>query len=278
MLPNGGGEGRVTAPFPLHLRPGTVTDIPVMQAITVAANADFIGRLPEFADREHELEEALAGFVPEVLPNSIVAEGEDGILGYVATEGRSDQIGNLWVDPSRQGNGVGAMLLAASEARIRATGHSCAWLITHAGNARALGFYRTNGYSLLNLETAPWGAFPEVIMPKALLGKQLSRPDAGRSNTMADVRQGIDTLDPMIVSLLEERFAFIDRAAELKPALAMPARVTDRVEEVVANARRQARQLGFDVELTEKLWRTMIDLAIDREEESFERNRQKDAS
>lgn len=86
---------------------------------------------------------------------------------------------------------------------------------------------------------------------------------------MADVRIGIDTLDPMLVSLVAERFAFIDRAADLKPALAMPARVGDRVEEVVANARAQAEGMGFDPDLTETLWRTMIDLAIEREEDKM---------
>lgn len=276
--PNGGGDGPVNTPFPLTLRAGTQADIEGLAAITVAANADFIGRMLVFANRQDELKRAFESSVPEVIGDSIVAQSNDVLLGYVATEGGSDQIGNLWVDPAQQGQGIGAMLLAAAEAKIRQAGHSCAWLITHASNARATGFYRTNGYSLLNISSGPWGAFPEVTLPKALLGKQLSRPDAAKADTMLEVRKGIDTLDPMLVSLLAERFAFIDRAAELKPALAMPARVSERVEEVVMNARAQAEQLGFDPVLTEKLWRTMVDLAIAREEDSFEANRQKDAS
>jgi isochorismate pyruvate lyase len=276
--PNGGGDGPVSEPFSLTLRAGTQADIEGLAAITVAANADFIGRLPAFANRQGDLKRAFENFVPDIVANSIVAERDGALLGYAAIEGQSDQIGNLWVDPAEQGQGIGAVLLAAAEAKIRRSGHSCAWLVTHAGNARATGFYRTNGYSLLNVSSGPWGAFPEVTLPKALLGKQLSRPDAAKADTMTEVRRGIDTLDPMIVSLLAERFAFIDRAAELKPALAMPARVSERVEEVVMNAREQAKQIGFDPVLTEKLWRTMVDLAIAREEDSFEANRQKDAS
>jgi isochorismate pyruvate lyase len=46
----------------------------------------------------------------------------------------------------------------------------------------------------------------------------------------------------------------------------MPARASDRVEEVVANVRAQAEGAGFDPDLTETLWRTMIDLAIERED------------
>lgn len=249
-----------------------------MVAITIAANADFIGRLPEFVGRQAELKQAFESFIPDVFPDSIVAERDGVVLGYAATEGASDQIGNLWVAPGQQGKGLGGLLLAAAEAKIRSAGHGCAWLKTQSNNARAVGFYRTHGYSLLDVHTGPWGAFPEVSLSKAVLGKQLSRPDAAKASTMLEVRKGIDTLDPMIVSLLEERFAFIDRAAKLKPALAMPARVTERVEEVVMNARRQAELLGFDPELTEHLWRTMVDLAIAREEDSFEANRQKDAS
>lgn len=236
----------------------------------MAANADFIGQMPEFVDRQAELRQAFEGFIPDVVPDTIIAQSNGVLLGYCATEGTSDQIGNLWVDPCQQGGGVGALLLAAAEAKVRAAGHRCVWLKTHAGNARAIGFYRTHGYSLLDVQTGPWGAFPEVSLSKAVLGKQLSRPDAAKADTMSEVRKGIDTLDPMIVSLLAERFAFIDRAAELKPALAMPARVSERVEEVVRNARRQAKQLGFDPVLTEKLWRMMVDLAIAREERSFE--------
>lgn len=241
-----------------------------MVTITNAANADFIGQMPEFVDRQAELKQAFESFIPDVVPDAVIAESNGDVLGYCATEGTSDQIGNLWVDPGQQGCGVGALLLAAAEAKIRTAGHRCAWLKTHAGNGRAIGFYRTHGYSLLDVQTGPWGAFPEVSLPKAILGKQLSRPDATKADTMTKVRKGIDTLDPMIVSLLVERFAFIDRAAELKPALAMPARVSERVEEVVGNARRQAEQLGFDPVLTEKLWRMMVDLAIAREERSFE--------
>ncbi|MEQ8658107.1 MAG: GNAT family N-acetyltransferase [Hyphomicrobiales bacterium] len=252
--------------FPLTLRPGQPGDVDELVGLASAAMATSIGKLPEFAGRETDIHVAFTRFITDAVGQIIIAEHQGKLLGFAATEGQSDEISDVWVDPKHQGKGIGAVLLSACEAQIKQWGFSCSWLTTHAGNSRASSFYRTHGYVLLNVHTAPSASLPGISYPKALLGKQLSRPNAAKAYTMADVRVGIDTLDPMIVSLLAERFAFIDRAADLKPALAMPARVHDRVEEVVANARAQAEGIGFDPDLTEKLWRTMIDLAIDRED------------
>ena len=84
--------------------------------------------------------------------------------------------------------------------------------------------------------------------------------------TMADVRAEIDRIDGQLVALLRERTGYIDRAAELKPALGLPARIDDRVEEVVAKVRARAMAEGLDPALAEVLWRRLIDWSIDREE------------
>lgn len=255
--------------FPLTLRCGQPGDVDALVQLATAAMATSIGKLDDFAGREADIYVAFTRFITDALDQVIVAEQQGTLLGFAATEGRSDEISDVWVEPAHQGKGIGAILLAACEAQIKQWGFSCSWLTTHAQNTRASNFYRTHGYALLNVHTAPSESLSGVSYPKALLGKQLSRPNAAKADSMAEVRVGIDTLDPMIVSLLAERFAFIDRAADLKPALAMPARVHERVEEVVANARAQAEGIGFDPDLTEKLWRTMIDLAIDREDDKM---------
>ena len=51
---------------------------------------------------------------------------------------------------------------------------------------------------------------------------------------MADVRKVIDALDDEIVALLAKRQRQIERAARVKPLLELPARVPDRVDEVIA--------------------------------------------
>ncbi len=84
--------------------------------------------------------------------------------------------------------------------------------------------------------------------------------------TMADIRAEIDRVDRDLVKLFAERTAYIDRAAQIKGPLKMPARITPRVEEVVANVRREAAVHGLPPDLIEKLWRRLIDWSIAREE------------
>lgn len=84
--------------------------------------------------------------------------------------------------------------------------------------------------------------------------------------TMADIRAEIDRVDRELVRLFAERTGYIDRAAVLKGPIGMPARITPRVEEVVANVRREAEAQGLPPDLIEKLWRRLIDWSIAREE------------
>ena len=67
--------------------------------------------------------------------------------------------------------------------------------------------------------------------------------------TMSDLRQQIDTLDKLMIQLLTQRTAYIDRAAELKPLEGLPARISDRVEQVARNVRENASDAGFDPDL-----------------------------
>jgi isochorismate pyruvate lyase len=90
--------------------------------------------------------------------------------------------------------------------------------------------------------------------------------EPGECKTMADVRAGIDRLDAELVRLLAARAAYIDRAAAIKAGADLPARIDDRVEEVVANVRAHALAQGLPPDLVEKLWRRLIDWSIAREE------------
>ncbi len=90
---------------------------------------------------------------------------------------------------------------------------------------------------------------------------------------MAELRQSIDALDRNLVEMLAKRFAFIDRAAELKSAAGLPARIPERVEEVLANIRAHATELGIDADLLARFWRDMIEASIVREENLMGRDR-----
>ena len=84
--------------------------------------------------------------------------------------------------------------------------------------------------------------------------------------TMQDIRAEIDRLDAALIGLLAARAGYIDRAAVVKSGLGLPARIMDRVEEVVANVRAEAMAQGVSPDLAEALWRQLIDWSIAREE------------
>ncbi|MDN5787969.1 chorismate mutase [Pseudorhodobacter sp.] len=83
---------------------------------------------------------------------------------------------------------------------------------------------------------------------------------------MQEIRLEIDRVDRALVLLLVERAGYIDRAAQVKGAFGLPARIDDRVEQVVQNVRRFAEIEGLDPTLAESLWRQVIDWSIAREE------------
>jgi len=83
---------------------------------------------------------------------------------------------------------------------------------------------------------------------------------------MAELRAEIDRVDEELVARFAERACYIDRAVELKSGLDLPARIEERVEQVVENVRRHAVTHNLPPDLVEKLWRRLIDWSIAREE------------
>ncbi|MEO1109641.1 MAG: chorismate mutase [Pseudomonadota bacterium] len=84
--------------------------------------------------------------------------------------------------------------------------------------------------------------------------------------SMQELRFQIGRLDRQLIELLVTRAGYIDRASQLKPGEGLPARIPDRVEEVVQRVRKSSDELGMDPELAEELWRILIDWSIAREE------------
>lgn len=82
---------------------------------------------------------------------------------------------------------------------------------------------------------------------------------------MATLRAHIDALDEQLVALLAQRHGLIARAAKIKEQTGLPARIDARVEEVVANAARQAASRGLDPALIENIWRQLVEAAIAQE-------------
>ena len=90
-------------------------------------------------------------------------------------------------------------------------------------------------------------------------------------HSMSDLRVQIDQIDRELIAALALRQTYIDRAAEIKPAAGLPARIDERVQEVLNNVGNTAKEAGFDADLAQKMWTLMIDAMIDREEDFIDR-------
>lgn len=85
---------------------------------------------------------------------------------------------------------------------------------------------------------------------------------------MDEVRKEIDRIDSAILNLVAERFAYVDRAWQLKTRRE-EAVVPWRIQQVIDRMRAQASERGVPPELAEALWRQMIGWFIQYEEEKL---------
>ncbi|MDX3978029.1 chorismate mutase family protein [Shinella sp.] len=88
---------------------------------------------------------------------------------------------------------------------------------------------------------------------------------AADCTTMTDIRENIDRVDQALMALFAERWSFINRAAEIKVGLGIPADVPERVKEVRDNAQRNATDHGLDGDFYEEIWAELIQHAIEHE-------------
>jgi isochorismate pyruvate lyase len=100
------------------------------------------------------------------------------------------------------------------------------------------------------------------------LMKEVAVPSAlSPQDEMADVRRVIDALDDELVALFAKRQRQIERAARVKPRLGVPARVPERIDEVLARVEEAAKREGLSLELSAELWTRVIEWSIGYEEE-----------
>ena len=82
---------------------------------------------------------------------------------------------------------------------------------------------------------------------------------------MDEVRTEIDRLDTALVTLIGERFGYVDRAWQLKDN-PEEATVPWRIQQVIDRVRAKAEDEGVPPDLCEALWRQMIGWFIQYEE------------
>lgn len=81
---------------------------------------------------------------------------------------------------------------------------------------------------------------------------------------MEHVRDGIDRLDRVLVSVLAERQRYIEAAARIKPAK-NEVRLEWRIEEVVAKVLAESGNQGLSKRIAEPVWRELIEKCIEHE-------------
>jgi isochorismate pyruvate lyase len=97
-------------------------------------------------------------------------------------------------------------------------------------------------------------------------GKAEDARDFTPQEEMADIRKVIDAIDDELVALFARRQRQIERAARVKPGLGIPARVPERVDEVLARVLGAAFREGFSAQLANAIWTDVIEWSINYEE------------
>ena len=119
----------------------------------------------------------------------------------------------------------------------------------------------------------PWTTVPVSDVAKdvlnAIADERIAPADC---TTMAQVRQGVDALDRLLVTIIAERQGYMDAAARIKADRSV---VHDRarIEDVVTKVRAAARDAGLSEAIAEPVWRTMIDRCIAYEFGVWDRTR-----
>lgn len=138
-------------------RNARANDVPLLVAIGIAAWAQAAAGVTDLAALRENALLAFRRFLVDHWLQVTVAEQSGVIAGWGAREALDDEITDLWVDPARQGAGVGGALLGALEADIAAAGHDAVRLQTHARNEAAVRFFRNRDYQVHWLSVA-WSA------------------------------------------------------------------------------------------------------------------------
>ncbi|MBI2720514.1 MAG: chorismate mutase [Rhizobiales bacterium] len=90
--------------------------------------------------------------------------------------------------------------------------------------------------------------------------------------TMADIRNAIDQVDERLIQLLAERQRLVERAIEVKKRDGIPARVPQRIEEVIDHVRNLARAHKLDPVMVEAMWTEMVEWFVAYEESALKSN------
>ena len=83
------------------------------------------------------------------------------------------------------------------------------------------------------------------------------------TDELIKIRNRIDEIDRRILTLLEKRVALAKRIALVKKGRGIPIRDEQREKELLERVVSQAEKLGLNPEITRRIFREIIELAVD---------------
>lgn len=86
---------------------------------------------------------------------------------------------------------------------------------------------------------------------------------------LSGLRREIDVLDSELVSLLSKRQRCVERVIAIKRAENLPARIPERIDQVLERVRTLAQTEKLDPDLAVAVWREMIEQFIAYEERAL---------
>lgn len=137
------------------IRSAREDDAPVLAAVGMRAWESAVIGWIDTALMRANATRAFTDFTQRAFLTIDVAEQGGQVVGWAARENFDNHITDLWVDPARQKQGVGQMLLLKLESEIEAQGYESVRLETHSQNAHAIHFLKRQGYAI-NWMTAVW--------------------------------------------------------------------------------------------------------------------------
>ncbi|MGZ4450651.1 MAG: GNAT family N-acetyltransferase [Nocardioides sp.] len=210
----------------VQLRPAGPDDLGALAALHVRAREAAYPHMPRGVHPPEEVRAWVSGW--DLAEQDVwLAEDDAGVLGYARLHG--DWLDDLYVDPTRQGSGVGSMLLDLATS-LRPGGF-CLWVFESNTPARA--FYAHRG--LVDLERTD-GSGNEERAPDIRMAWPGEDP-------LAFFRGLIDDVDEQLADLLARRAALTRAVQPHKPD---PARDPARERAIAEAMARRAPALGPD--------------------------------
>lgn len=102
---------------------------------------------------------------------------------------------------------------------------------------------------------------------RAMTNERIAPQDC---SNMAEVRAGVDSVDRALARLIAERFRYMDAAARIKTSRST-VRDETRKAAVIAKARANAADAGYDPKIAATLWETLVEASIAYEFGVFDR-------